>query len=51
MATWNIGAVQSGGATDIGAVQSAVAVGGTILPQITSAYMNLFIKIFIMLLI
>ena len=28
MATWSIGAVQAGGATDIGAVQSAAAVGG-----------------------
>ena len=29
MATWDIGAVQSDGATDIGAVQAAVAAGTT----------------------
>ena len=51
MATWSIGAVQINGATDIGAVQAAAAVGGTILPQITAAYMRIFLIIFMVFLV
>ena len=43
----NIGILATTNATSIGAVHAAV-VSGTILPQITSAYMRIFITIFMM---
>lgn len=51
----DIGGVQAGSGwrrPDIGGVQAvAAAPSGTVLPQITSAYMSIFIKIFIVLLV
>lgn len=47
---WAIGASQPG-EWAIGASMPDVVAAGTILPQITNAYMAIFIKIFIVLLI
>ena len=50
----DIGGVQSGSGwrrPDIGAVQAAAAVSGTILPQITAAYMRIFLTIFMVFLV